>query len=371
MPSIRRVVHRGLDELLMGAATLLPMHPPKVQMGPLTAHAEHPAGGVPDTHALAIPLPTRRTRLTFDSPVRGLPPPNDRVHLHVYPPRGHSRGVVVFAPFWLIPRPWVLAPWVRLVQSLSMHAMVYVPPDHMERTRPGWWSGERLLSFDFPYMERMLQLTAAELRAVSQGLAVHHKPVFLVGMSLGGLYAAMAALAGAPVNGLVLLTPAADMQPPMEKSRLGRHYRRRVEKRGDAIPAAAELRELGIPYRAHSFERPLPAERIFLAHGVHDGVVPLGVATGLARRWRVPLHIYPSGHMSLLFLERDLQRDVKSFLAACLAGAPASHRTARQGRRAARVRGGGVVQAVKAVAGGLRGAAGGRGAGLRGTGKAR
>ncbi len=336
MVTLRRVLHRGLDELLMGAALLRPMHPPKLQMGPLSDAVHLPAGGVPQVGPLAIPLPARKTRLEFRSPVPGMPPPNDRLILHVTPPKGPSRGVVVFSPFWLIPGPWALAPYVRLVKSLNMHSVLYTPPDHMQRTSKSYFSGERLLSFDFPYMERMLQVTAAELAAVTRGFSAHGLPVFLVGMSLGGLYAAMAALHGAPVDGLALITPAVDMQAPMAKSRLGRHYQDVIKRRGDALPSQDELSRLGLPYRARSFDRPLPADRIFLAHGIHDGVVPLGVATALAHRWQVPLHSYASGHMSLLFLDPAVQRDVRRFLKACLSGRPAALRTTRQEARAAR-----------------------------------
>jgi pimeloyl-ACP methyl ester carboxylesterase len=247
-----------------------------------------------------------------------------------------------------------------MARKLGLYCVVYTPPDHMERTPKGYWSGERILSWDFPHMERMLQLTAGELTAITEGLKQHGLPVYLMGLSLGGLYAAMAALNGAPVDGLMLITPAADMQPSMASTRIGRRYQAMLRHRGDPIPGQDLLTVLGIPYRARSFDRPLPVERIFLAHGIHDGVVPLGVVTGLAKRWQVPLNAYACGHMSLLFLEPAVQKDVRAFLQACLAGEPGAARTARQRAKARPARRRGLATLGRMVGQplqGLRGAA--------------
>ena len=55
---------------------------------------------------------------------------------------------VVFSPFWQIPGPWALAPYIRMVRALGMHAVIYTPPEHMGRTSKGYFSGERVLGWD-------------------------------------------------------------------------------------------------------------------------------------------------------------------------------------------------------------------------------
>lgn len=311
---MNRVVHQGLDELAVHMSRLRPLHPLDLRLGPLRGDPARVVRGVPGAGPLDIPLERRVTHLSLPSPVKGAAPPNDILHLHIFPPRRDPQGVVVFSPFWMIPSPWALGTYLRLASSLGLYSVLYTPPDHMRRTPRGYFSGERLLGWDFGHMEQMMQLAVAELVAVTSGLQAHGKPVYLVGMSLGGLFAAMASVAGAPLAGLALVTPAADMQVSMSRTAIGRRYRSLLERRGLRVPSEELLAELGAPFRATAFDRPLATDRIFLAHGRHDAVVPLAVATSLAGRWAVPLREYECGHMSLLFLDRALRRDLRGFL---------------------------------------------------------
>ncbi|MEW5852147.1 MAG: hypothetical protein AB2A00_25385 [Myxococcota bacterium] len=314
-----RALHEGLDDLAVNASRLRPVHELRLRVGPLDGDPNLPVRGLPDVAPLSVPLGNRKVHLTLPSPIRGLDAPNDALHLDVVPPKGDSRGVVIFSPFWQIPSPWALTRYLKVVKPLGLHAVIYTPPDHMKRTPPGYFSGERLLGWDFPYMQQMLRVAAGELTALAKGLAAQGKPVYLVGLSLGGIYAAMAALGGAPLSGLALITPAADVQESMGRTPIGERYRKLLARSGDKVPSDELLTELGFPFRPRSFERPLDAERIFLAHGVHDAVVPFGVAEALAESWQVPLRGYPCGHMSLLFLEPEVRSDLGKFLQTRLA----------------------------------------------------
>jgi hypothetical protein len=246
----------------------------------------------------------------------GASPPNDVVHLEVLPPRGPSRGVAVFSPFWQVPGTWSLRAYTRQARDLGLHAVIYTPPEHLRRAPRGHFSGERILCWDFPWMQEMLRTATAELVSLCRGLQAPGRPVYLVGLSLGGLFAAMAAVGGAPVSGLALVTPAADVQVSMGTTRIGRRYRGMVERAGVRVPSDELLTCLAAPYRAETFRPPLEAGRVFLAQGLHDAIVPWSVASRLAERWEVPLRTYASGHMSLLFLQPRLLRDLRGFLRA-------------------------------------------------------
>ena len=250
--------------------------------------------------------------------MEGALPHNQQVHLDVLPPRGPSRGVAVFSPFWQVPGPWSLGRYTGVARDLGLHAVIYTPPEHGRRTPPGHFSGERILCWDFPWMQQMLRTASAELVSLCTGLATTGRPVYLVGLSLGGLFASMAAVGGAPVSGLVLVTPAADVQVSMGTTRIGRRYRGMVERGGVRVPSDELLSSLAAPYRAETFPPPLPPDRVFLAQGRHDAIVPWSVAERLAQQWRVPLRSYRNGHMSLLFLQPRLRADLRAFLAARL-----------------------------------------------------
>ena len=324
--SLGRLLHRGLDDAAVEAHRLIPLRPPRLATGPLLGNPTELLGGIPNVAPLPLRLSARPTHVDVSTPVPGTSAPNHRLHLHIYPPAGISRGAVVLCPFWMIPSPLALAPYIRLVNAQGLHAVVYVPPDHMERTPPGYFTGERMLGWDFPHLERMVQLVASELWAVTAGLKRLGRPVYLMGFSLGGLYAAVGAVAGAPVDGLAMVTPALDVQAAMTSTTLGRRYQKLLMDRGDCVPDAALMTQLSEPYLPASYPRPLAAERIFLAHGRHDGVVPLDSVTTLAQRWDVAVNTYTAGHMSLLFLQRRPRQDLSATLQRWQAMGPA-HRS--------------------------------------------
>jgi hypothetical protein len=277
-------------------------------------------GGLPHTPTLELPSPTLAGPVSLASPFPGAVAPNNRLHLHVYPSRAAApRGVMVLCPFWLTPSPLLLASYVRQFQRAGFHTVLYVPPEHMQRTPAGYFSGERILGWDFPHMEHMLQLICTELREVTRAYRRQGHPVAMAGLSLGGLFASMAAVGGAELDALVLLTPAADMQVTLFQTRMGALYRRHLHQRGERPPTAALMTRLGAPYRPANFKAPLPGDRVFLAHGAHDAVVPWQVARDLADAWGSPLRTYAAGHMSLLFGQPALRKDLDAFLQGCLA----------------------------------------------------
>ena len=66
------------------------------------------------------------------------------------------------------------------------------------------------------------------------------------------------------------------------------------------------------PFRAG--ERRPTARRLFLSVGSQDRIAPCEGALDLARAWGVEPHVYPRGHLTLLFACRALRRDLARFL---------------------------------------------------------
>ena len=66
------------------------------------------------------------------------------------------------------------------------------------------------------------------------------------------------------------------------------------------------------PFRA-DHRRPT-ARSVFLAVGGEDRIALSPGALALARAWGIAPHVYPRGHLTLLFACRALRRDLAAFL---------------------------------------------------------
>ena len=159
-------------------------------------------------------------------------------------------------------------------------------------------------------------ITISDLLTDTRAVAAHVGPCVLIGSSLGGLVAAWtAALHGASVAALVLLSPALGFLPQMAKQAesyevpRGQNASMVFDRR--VLEDARQYDESGLPARLE-----LP---VLLAHGSEDDTVPVAVsrtfAGAIPASW-AEFHCIEGGSHSLNEDFDEVSERIASFLAA-------------------------------------------------------
>lgn len=296
-------LHRAIDALAMWSEDRVRREPQAWRPpppGPLACFGPLPAFPAPPP-APAAPLAWR-----FPAPPWG-GPEGDAVEVLLHPARGPRRGVALLVPPWKLPRAKVLEGWVRCLAAAGREVWMLVPPHHLSRVAPGRRRGEDFVSNDLGRLRAAVEETVRELRLLAR-VAAGRGPVGLVGLSLGGLAAALAATAEEPLDFAALVAPPADLAQVLGETPIGRRYARLAAAAGAPLPAADELRRWLAPL-SPAARRPT-AGRVLVAAGRHDAIVPPQGPAALARAWGLAPRLYGRGHLTLLFGCRALRREV-------------------------------------------------------------
>lgn len=244
------------------------------------------------------------------------PAPGDEVlHVEVTPAVGERRGTAILVPPWKLPRLSMLSGWTGSIARTGHEIWTIVPPLHLQRSPPGVRSGEAFVTPDVPALRKAVEQLVLELRLLLAMARRRGGEVALVGLSLGGLAAALAATSDEAPERVAVIAPPADLHAVAAETRIGKRILGRTGG-AVALPVPDELPAMLWPFRAHA--RPSRAGRVLVAIGAADGIARTAAATELAREWRADLRVYPRGHITLLFLCAALRRDLRAFL-----GAPA------------------------------------------------
>lgn len=237
--------------------------------------------------------------------------PGDAMALLCFPARAPFRATAVLCPPWKIGSPRLVRGWIRLLGRAGLDAWLVVPPHHLHRTPAGARSGEAFFSPDLARTRAALEQYVIEVRSAA-AIAAARGPAGLVGLSLGGLAAALAATGPEPLRFVASIAPPADLAALLERTAIGRRFRRLAERAGVPMPRGAALRDAVAPLDPE--RRPRPAAAAWVAGGRHDAIALASGARRLAAAWGVEPRLYPRGHMTLLFACRAVRRDLARFL---------------------------------------------------------
>lgn len=227
------------------------------------------------------------------------------------PARGVRRGTAVLVPPWKVPGLRAVAGWERLLARAGLDVWTLVPPRHLHRSAAGARSGEGFVSPDLRVLREALEQTVLEIRLLVALARRAGGEVALVGLSLGGLAAALAATAPERVDAAALVAPPVDLAAVFAGTRIGRRYRALAERAGAPVPA--ELGDALAPFRPDA-RRPT-AGRVLVAAAADDAIALPAGALALAAAWGAEVRVYPRGHLTLLFACRAVRRDLARFLA--------------------------------------------------------
>jgi pimeloyl-ACP methyl ester carboxylesterase len=223
------------------------------------------------------------------------------------------RGTAILVPPWKVPALGVVAGYARLALRAGFDVWTLVPPRHLDRAGPGVRSGEGFVSADLTVLRAALEQLVLELRVLVALARARGGETAMLGLSLGALGAALAATAPERLDRVALVAPPADLAAVFAGTPIGRRYARLAERAGAPLPPQGELEHMLAPFRADT--RAPTAGRIFLAVGSGDRIALETGALALARAWQLEPHVYPRGHLTLLFACRALRRDLDRFFA--------------------------------------------------------
>lgn len=300
----RAALHGAVDRLAVWVEDRRPLPPEPFRAGPsapLDCAGPLPPLPAPPGDAPAWSAPSPRPLA-----------PGDRMAILRTPARGPRRGTVVVVPPWKLPRAALVRGWARLAARAGWEAWLVVPPHHLGRSAAGVRSGAGFVSLDLARLRATFEQAVAELR-VAAALAAARGPVAIVGLSLGGLAAALAA-GELPRAALTALVAPPDLAAVLADTGIGRRYARLAARAGAPVPAGDALREALGPF--DPARRPPPRGPALVAAGRFDRIAPPGPAVALARAWGADLSLHDRGHLTLLFACRAVRREVARRLAA-------------------------------------------------------
>ncbi len=241
------------------------------------------------------------------------PAPGDAtMEVHARPAASARRGTAVLVPPWKVPRLASMSGYVRLLARAGWDTWTLVPPRHLGRAAPGTRSGEGFVSPDLPGVRAAVEQLVLEIRTLAALAAPRGGEVALVGLSLGGLAAALAATGPERIDRLALVAPPADVAAVFRETRIGRRYLRLAGRAGAPMAERPALERMLAPFRPD--RRGPPAGRVMIAIGAHDRIALPAGAAELARAWGVEPRRYSAGHLTLLFASGALRRDLARFL---------------------------------------------------------
>jgi pimeloyl-ACP methyl ester carboxylesterase len=242
------------------------------------------------------------------------PAPGDgMMEVHARPAAAPRRGTAVLVPPWKVPWLFTMTPYARLLSAAGYDTWTLVPPRHLGRALPGTRSGEGFVSPDLPEVRAAVEQLVLEIRTLAALAGRRGGEVAVVGLSLGGLAAALAATSPERIDRLALIAPPADVAAVFQETRIGRRYLRLAERAGAPMAERSLLEGMLAPFRPD--RRGPPAAKVMVAVGAHDRIALQAGGVRLARAWGVEPRCYHAGHLTLLFASGALRRDLARFLA--------------------------------------------------------
>jgi len=267
------------------------------------------AGGAVVRHRLMAAL----------SPWAGPPWPGDAIRVEHWAHARRPRAVVLALHGFVMGYPaldarMLLAPaWFRQGYDVALLTLPY----HGRRTPPGArFSGERFAAVDPAMLNEAVRRAVGEIFLVSRWLRERvEAPVGLLGLSLGGY---LAALAAGLTRDLAFVVP---IVPPVCFGDLAWRFYRASRRRSGEITVTRE--QLRRAYRVHSpLTHPLqiPRERVLIVAGRGDRIVPPHHPRALAWHWGAPAMHWFSGSHVVPFGRRGLVHAVGDHLRRTTAG---------------------------------------------------
>lgn len=203
----------------------------------------------------------------------------------------------------------------------GFNAVLVDLPYHMNRRADNSFHGEFTFTDDAVFTLEVMRQSLTDIFSVMNWIRSRGtEQIGMFGVSYGGLLTGVSACVEPTLDFAMLLVPPADMAEVFAKSRLGRLFER---ENPNARKMLARYRMILDNISLVKLKPLVPKERIFIVEGRYDGMVPQHVIEQLWRAWGKPtIKRYHHGHLSVLILNPQLDRDMHVWLKALKASGP-------------------------------------------------
>lgn len=279
-----------------------------------------PRGARADGHR-TWPGRTLRRRVAFPSPLPGAHEVNNTVRGLYYTPRDgrasshppptavilHGYRQAAYGPARLFARWCAEAGWGGMALAL---------PYHISRRVKGTRNGELMVTADLGRLLEATRQAVADALAAARMLRRAGAPrVAVVGASIGGWIAALAAACEPDLDAVVLVEPVTEPALLVERLSVLKEQRRALVRAGVSRDEIERTFERVTP---RNLVPAVEGRRLLLMYGGHDTVNLADEVDALWRAWGRPeRRVYPYGHFSLVALERRLFPEIGRFLERC------------------------------------------------------
>ncbi len=251
----------------------------------------------------------------FDSPVYTPFRANNIVRGRWYERHGEPDApLVVLLHGWRMDSYFLFDRYCRVLVKLGFNCAMPDLPYHMSRTPASSFAGEHTFKDDAIHtMETMRQSLFDVMTVLNWAKAKKGSRLLgAMGMSFGALLSGMLACTEPSLDFAVLVAPPADPGRVFNSSRLGRL----IEKENPRVERLLRrYKEVMAKMSLTNLQPLLPPDKIFIAEGIYDGMVPPDVVEELNVKWNHPHFVrYPQGHLSIILFNPQLEADLKEWL---------------------------------------------------------
>jgi pimeloyl-ACP methyl ester carboxylesterase len=265
------------------------------------------------------PMRRNRYNLTdfrFTSPVYSQHRTNNIVRGRYYERHGEPDApLVTLLHGWRMDSYIFFDRYARLLVRAGFNVAMPDLPYHMSRTPRHSFAGEHTFKDDAIHTMETFRQALFDVMSVMNWAREKKKAraTGTMGVSFGGLLSGLLACVDPHVFFAVMIAPPSDLGEIFKTSRLGRLF----EKENPRASRLVERYRETLALMALTNQKPFPPpERIFIAEGLYDGMVPPEIIDKLWHTWDHPhLERYPHGHLSVILFNPELEESLKEWLA--------------------------------------------------------
>jgi len=241
---------------------------------------------------------------------------NNTVYGRLYEQHGRPDApAVVVLHGWRMESYLFFDKYCRQFVRLGYNAALLDLPYHMNRRVQNSFHGEFTFTDDAVFTLEVMRQSVQDIMCLVNWLKSRGAPsVGIFGVSYGALLSGVVGCTDPATDFMVLVAPPADMAEVFAHSRLGRLFERENPRAHEMM---GQYREVLDRIALVNLCPQMPKERIFIAEGSFDGMVPPEVIEKLWRSWDRPmLKRYPHGHLSIILFNPRFDRDLSKWMKA-------------------------------------------------------
>lgn len=186
-------------------------------------------------------------------------------------------------------------------------------PDHFSReSKTSLYNGELMVTTNIDSTLLSIKQAITDLRALIHYLKSKNNKVVLIGMSLGGFFANMAAVLEEKIDALISVMYANSIPFSVWKSIPGKYIKQDFEAYGFTYEKLKEYWAIMVP---SNFKPVIPKEKILLISGIYDKYVLLEDTSLLWEAWGKPQRLlFRCGHSGIVFCKSKIRKATLDFL---------------------------------------------------------